>query len=458
MATTVDDYKKLFSAQEKELLDEYFTFLRFQTISADPSKKHELERCAEWLKTLLDESGFQVDLWETKGAPIVFATNLEAGPSKPTLLIYNHYDVQPVDPIEGWHSDPFSPRREGNLIYARGAQDNKGQCFYTLAALRLYLKANKKFPINIKWIIEGEEESGSCHLSQILEEKKNELQSDYLMVLDLGMRKIHLPAITLGTRGLVAMDVDVYGTKRDLHSGSHGGLAYNPLHALVELLASLRDEAGRIKVPGFYDAVTSPDAEELSRINFDFDEAEYEEETGKRPTGGEKSFSPLERAWLRPTIEINGIGGGYQGPGGKTVIASHAHAKLSCRLVANQDPQQIGSLVKHYLEGMAPSGIEVRVTVHDGMGKPVRTSASSRIIQALEEACRTVWWQEPEYILEGASIPIVSSLSKAIDAEIALFGLGLHSDNIHAPNECFGWDRIEKGFLTLCLTIDTLAT
>ncbi|MDB6081350.1 MAG: cNDP2 [Chlamydiia bacterium] len=458
MSTDNNDYKNLFRAQEKELLEEFFSFLRFQSISADPTKRPELQSCAAWLEKKLIESGFQVELWDKKETPIVFATHTDAGSSKPTLLLYNHYDVQPVDPLNLWHSDPFAPRKEGNLVYARGAQDNKGQCFYVLTALTLYLKKNKKFPINIKWIVEGEEESGSTGLAKILKEKSKELESDYLMVVDLGMRKSDLPAITLGTRGLTSMEIDVQGPKSDLHSGSNGGLSYNPIHAITALLSSLRDERGTIKVPGFYDTVITPKTEEISKINFDFNVQEFEEHTGQPPTGGEQKFSPLERAWLRPTIEINGIGGGYQGPGGKTIIPAHAHAKISCRLVPNQDPKEIAALIKKYLESQAPSGVQVKVTIHDGMGKPVRTNIDSKIVKALEAACTEVWGKEPEYILEGASIPIVSELSETIDTEIALFGLGLQTDNIHSPNECFGWDRIEKGFLTICKTIDLLAT
>jgi len=458
MPHTVDEYKKLFKAHESTLLDEYFAFLRFRSISADPVHLHDLQACAQWLELLLSESGLDVELWDKDKAPIVFASDMRAGPEQPTLLLYNHYDVQPVDPLALWHHDPFSPKKEGNLIYARGAQDNKGQCFYVLSALRLYLQLNKKFPINIKWIIEGEEESGSSGLYNILKEKKEALQCSSLLIVDLGMRKPHLPSITLGTRGLTSLDIEVQGTQGDLHSGMHGGVAYNPLHALVELLASLRDSRGRIQVPGFYDDVASLKAEELAHINLNFDEVEYEEQFGEEPTGGEKSFSPIERLWLRPTVEINGLSGGYQGPGGKTVIPSKAMAKISCRLVPHQDPQKIASLLSNYFKSMAPRGTSVTVTVHEGMGKPVRTSANSKVAKALETALKEVFWQQPEYILEGASIPIVSAFAESFDAEIGLFGLGLPSDNIHAPNECFGWDRIEKGFLTICRTIDTLAT
>lgn len=456
MAHDVSFYKKIFKDNEKRLLDEYFTFLRFPTISADPSKKKDLQQCANWLEKKLQGHGFTVEQWNKNDIPIVFAENLQAGPSKPTLLIYNHYDVQPVDPIDLWKSDPFEPVKQGNQIFARGAQDNKGQCFYVLSAVCEYIKQMKNFPLNVKLIIEGEEESGSSALFHLLDEKKTKLKADYAMIVDLGMKSQDAPAITLGTRGLLSLEIDVSGTNKDLHSGMHGGLAFNPIHALVSLLASLRDETGKIQVPGFYDAVIMPKAHETQKMNFTFDESDYEKQFGVRPTGGEKNYTPLERVWLRPTVEINGIGGGYQGPGGKTVITAKAHAKLSCRLVPNQDPEQIGELVKKFLIQRAPKGVDVKVTVHEGKGKPVRTKTESPIIQALEKACENVWQKKCEYILEGASIPVVAALQEKIHADIAMYGLGLNTDNIHAPNECFGWDRIEKGFCTICLTLDGL--
>ena len=454
----LDYYKNMFRSQERKLLEEYIRFLSYPSISADPERREDLRACAEWLTKEILDSGFDVELWNEKDAPIIFASHMEAGPTKPTLLIYNHYDVQPVDPLELWHNPPFTPTKVGDLIYARGAQDNKGQCFYVFAALKLYLRHHKTFPINIKWIIEGEEESGSHALTRLVKEKAKELNSDFLLIVDLAMRDANHPAITLGTRGLTSMEVDVNSTKGDLHSGAHGGLAYNPLHAISEILSALRDDRGVIQVPGFYDDVIPPMHEELSKINFTFSEEDYKDQFGAAPTGGEKSYSPLERNWLRPTIEINGIGGGYQGPGGKTVIPAHAHAKLSCRLVPNQDPKQIARLVKHYLESKAPTGTTVTVTVHEGMGKPVRTAIDSKIIKALESACISVWRKHPEYILEGASIPVVSEFAEILQSEIGMFGVGLPSDNIHAPNECFSWDRMEMGFLTICKLIDALAS
>ena len=448
----------LFDENEQALLDEFFTFLSFPSISADPAFRGELRACADWLKKNLVESGFQVDVWNEKDAPILLASDMRAGSDKPTLLLYNHYDVQPVDPIALWQQDPFKPKKMGNDIIARGAQDNKGQCFYVMTALKMYLKEKGHFPINIKWIIEGEEESGSHALASLLKEKKKELECDALMIVDLGMKRKEVAAITLGTRGLISLEVEVTSTKADMHSGVTGGLIYNPIHALTEILSKLRDSDGKILVPGFYDDVIMPKEKEISRINFEFDEKAFAEEFGAQTTGGEKTFLPLQRLWLRPTVEINGIGGGYQGAGGKTVIPAKAFAKITCRLVPNQSPERIAEGVKKYIESLQPPGVKVHVTVHEGRGSAVRVACDSPIMQALEKACEEVFKTPPEYILEGASIPVVSDLMQHLDCDLAMFGLGLNSDKIHSPNEQFGWDRIKKGYMTIVKTIDALAT
>ena len=252
--------KEIYKRDERNALQDFFTFLKFQSISSEPSYKPQINACADWLVKYLKNIGFNVELWPTKGHPVIFASNLEAGPDKPTLLIYNHYDVQPVDPLDAWESPPFEPTVRNGQVYARGAQDNKGQCFYTVLALKALLELHGSLPINIKLCIEGEEECGSSGLSSILKNRKEELKADSLAIVDLGMQKPGHPTVTLGVRGITTMDIEVQGTQTDLHSGSNGGLAYNPIHALVKILASLRDEKGRIAVKGFYDEV-----EELSR-------------------------------------------------------------------------------------------------------------------------------------------------------------------------------------------------
>jgi acetylornithine deacetylase/succinyl-diaminopimelate desuccinylase-like protein len=445
-----------FKFEEKQALKDYFTFLGFQSISSEPSYKGHVEACAAWLMQYLQKMGFDTQLWPTSGHPVIFASNLKAGPEKPTLLIYNHYDVQPVDPLNEWLSPPFEPTVKEGQVYARGAQDNKGQCFYTLLALKALLGRDKELPVNIKLCIEGEEECGSQGLSKILSQKKKELKADYLAIVDVGLHEPTVPAVTLGVRGIVTMDVEVQGTNTDLHSGSHGGLAYNPIHALIEILAKTHNQEGQVAIPGFYDDVVTVSSKERSQLALEFDEKKYISIFGAPPTGGEKAYSPSERAWLRPTLEVNGIHGGYSGAGFKTVIPAKASAKVSCRLVPNQEPQKIAKLVAQFIESQAPKGIQVKVHIHPGGGKAVRANPQSEIVQAFAKAYSEVFQAPCEFIFEGGSIPVVTELAQASGSEVVLVGLGLADDKIHAPNEHFGLDRIEKGFLVIARTLELL--
>lgn len=453
----VESIRSLFKKHEQEAIQDYFKFLSFQSISTEPAYTSQVKECADWLVTYLRDMHFNVELWPTSGHPTIFASYMKAGPDKPTLLIYNHYDVQPVDPLNLWTTPPFEPCIRKGEVYARGAQDNKGQCFYTIQALKLMLKRDKKFPINIKLCIEGEEECGSAGLSGILPQKHKELKADYLAIVDLGIQDRKTPSITLGIRGIVTMDVDVQSSKTDLHSGMHGGMAYNPLHALVEILSSLRDPSGKIKIPGFYDDVVSLNKSDKNQLSLDFDEQNYIDTFGMKPTGGERKLSPLERVWLRPALEINGLSGGYSGKGFKTVIPAKANAKVSCRLVPNQDPQKIGQLVARYLESQAPEGVSVKVHVHPGRGKAVHSDASSVVVQAFAQAYSEVFGSPCKFIFEGSSIPIVTELAEASGSEVVLVGLGLPDDHIHAPNEHFGLDRFEQGVAITIRAIEILS-
>jgi acetylornithine deacetylase/succinyl-diaminopimelate desuccinylase-like protein len=448
--------QELIKKNRQTIIQDYFTFLSYPSISSEPEFKSDVLKCANWVADYLKNMGFEVELWPTEGHPIIFASHLKAGPDKPTLLIYNHYDVQPADPYEEWDSPPFTPTEKDGEIYARGAQDNKGQCFYVIQALKLLLEQNGSLPLNIKLCIEGEEEMGSPSLSKVIPSRTQELEADYLAIVDLGIRERHVPCLTLGLRGLVTMDVEVEGSSTDLHSGSHGGIVYNPIHALVELLAGLRDKQGKITIPGFYDSVAAVSPEELSLLSFDFDAAEYEKQVGAFPAGGERDYAVLERGWIRPTLEINGICGGYTGKGFKTVIPAKAHAKISCRLVPNQDPQEIGALVADHLKKSAPQSISVQVHVHPGGGKASRVSPSSKVVKAFSKAFENVFKKPCQFILSGASIPIVPELSEACGGEVILLGLGLSTDRIHAPNEHFGLDRIEKGIQVMTQALELL--
>lgn len=451
----IEELKKEYEKNEKEILEDFFTFLKFQSISSEPEYKEEMKLCANWLVNYLKNLKFNTEIWETSGHPVIFAENLNAGPEFPTLLIYNHYDVQPVDPLDLWVSDPFEPQIRDGQIYARGAQDNKGQCFYTLQALKSLLKPDGSLPINIKLCIEGEEECGSHGLSSCLQEKAEKLKADYLAIVDLGISSLNNPSITLGIRGIITMDVEIKGAKADMHSGSNGGLLYNPNHALVEILARLRDSNGHIQIPKFYDDVVLLSEDEKALVSWDFDVAKYRSMFGVFPTGGEKNYLPLERNWTRPTLEINGISGGYSGSGFKTVIPSSASAKISCRLVPNQDPEKIASLIKDFIESEAPDGVTVSVHLHHG-GKAMHSNQNSKVVQAFKEAYSEVFNKPCVFVYEGASIPVVTNLKIAAQAEVVLVGLGLPSDCIHAPNEHFGIDRLKIGFLTIARAIELL--
>ncbi|MGA8164888.1 MAG: dipeptidase [Waddliaceae bacterium] len=456
MITALDTLKELYGQSKEQMFEDFFTFLKFSSISTEPEHQPEVLACANWLKEYIDKMGFQTEFWETSGHPVIFASHLQAGPNKPTILIYHHYDVQPVDPLELWESPPFEPAIREGEIYARGAQDNKGQCFYVLQALKILLNMEEKLPVNVKLCIEGEEEAGSSGLGDIVEKKREQLKADYLAVVDISILQPHLPTITLGVRGIALMDVDVQASNTDLHSGGHGGIAYNPIHALAEVLSSLRDRSGKITIPGFYDEVKTLTAEEKSQLALDFDEKEYTKMFGAKPVGGESSFSPFERAWIRPTLEINGISGGYTGQGFKTVIPSKAHAKISCRLVPNQDPVQIAKRVADYIRENIHDGVDVNVTIHQGGGKAVTSDISTAIVQSFAQAYEEVFQSPTKYIFQGGSIPVIDKLREASGSAVVFVGLGLPGDHIHAPNEHFGIDRMEKGCLIMARTLQIL--
>ena len=456
MREKIKELKEIYEKNKESALKDYYDFLKFQSISSEPEYHQEMYKCVNWLFLYLKNIGFDVKIWNPDHNPTLFASYEKAGLNQPTLLIYNHYDVQPVTPLDLWKSPPFEPTLVNEQVFARGAQDNKGQCFYVILALKALMERDGSLPINIKLCIEGEEESGSVVLSHLLKEKQVDLKADYLAVIDLGMINKDQPAITLGVRGIVTMDVEVEGTKSDLHSGFHGGIAFNPIHALISLLASLRDEKGKICVPHFYDDITPISTEELSHISLDFDEELYLNDFGAEPTGGEINRSPLERNWLRPTIEVNGITGGYSGDGFKTVIPSKASAKVSCRLVANQDPEKIKCLVSSFFKEKAPKGVRVSVHIHEGGGKAVKGSIDSKAVKAFSESYKEVFNKKCQYVYAGGSIPIITALAQASKAEVVMLGLGLGSDCIHAPNEHFSLDRIEKGFLATARALELM--
>jgi acetylornithine deacetylase/succinyl-diaminopimelate desuccinylase-like protein len=446
-----------FEANKDAILDDFFTFLKFESVSSEPDHEPQVIACCQWLTDALEQIGMTVEIWESEhGHPCIYAENLDAGTDKPTLLLYNHYDVQPVDPLELWETPPFEPTIRDGEIYARGAQDNKGQCFYTLQALKFVMERDGKLPINIKWIIEGEEECGSDNLAHFLTQKKEQLKSDYLAIVDMGLHDLDEPTVNIGVRGIVTFDVELTGSTTDMHSGSWGGIAYNPNRALTEVLAGLYDADGAVTVPGFYDEVKPLGDDTREMISTDFDNKAFKKMFGAEPIGGEKQFSPFERAWIRPTLEINGIAGGYAGEGFKTVIPAIAKAKLSCRLVPDQDPDLIGKRVIKHIESLTPKGITCKASYH-GLGQAVRSNPNSPVVKAFAEAYTETFQKSCGYTLDGGSIPIATALNDAAGSEIVLLGLGLPGDCIHAPNEHFGINRLKLGMQIMINTMEILS-
>lgn len=442
---TIASFQNWYTENKEEILKDFFTFLRFPSISTDPKHEQDVRKTAAWLCDYMKQIGLDVEIWETSGLPSIFGTHLKAGPGRPTLLIYHHYDVQPVDPIELWDSPPFEPVVKNNSVYARGAQDNKGQCFYSITAIRAFLSLVKEVGINLKVFIEGEEESGGHGTTEIVAKRKEELKADYLLIIDTGLPKRGEPGITLGTRGVLSMEVELKNSNTDLHSGSHGGIALNPNRALVSVLAKLWDASGRVTVPGFYDAVKEADK---GKFDPEFDLEAYKKAYGVKAFAAEKGFSLIETNWLRPVLEINGISGGYAGAGFKTVIPSKAIAKLSCRLVPDQDPAKIYQSIVQFLQNNIPEGMELKMHFYHG-APAFRSQTDAPIVKIVAQAYEEVFKKKCRYLLDGASIPIVVDLTKASGAQTVLMGFGLGEDNIHAPNEHFGLDRFEMGCITV---------
>lgn len=454
----MEQLKKYFAEKKEKFLEDFFTFLRFPSISADPAYREALCACALWLENQIKGLKLQVERWENAkeaGSPPVLFAQTAHDPKKKTLLIYNHYDVQPVDPLAEWRTEAFEPTLIDNKVIARGASDNKGQCFYTFLALQNLLE-RKALPVNIKWLIEGEEESGSRSLFSLLEQKKEQLLADHILIVDAGIEKKNRPAISLGARGIVTMTMTLIGSNRDLHSGSFGGIVYNPLRALVRMLASAHDNNLKVMVPGFYDAVIALSAEEKKLYNFHFDEENYRKNFAIVPTGMEKGFTPLEACMVQPTLEFNGISGGYSGQGFKTVIPAKAEVKISARLVPDQDPLTIAANIKKFFENITPPGIKCNITIHEGRARGFRTRADSQLAHAFSESYESVFGHSCDKILVGGSIPISADLQKVAGGDLLLVGVSLPEDLIHAPNEQFGLDQMELGFLTMVRGIELL--
>ncbi len=446
MASQVPALFAHFSSVQEEVLARYFDFLKFKSISTDPAFRSEVLSCCSWLRSQLDRAGFTTEIWETSGHPTVFAER-HIRPDCPTVLVYGHYDVQPVEPLDAWQTPPFQPEIRDGHVYARGAQDNKGQFWYFFEAVRYCLERDANFPLNIKFLVEGEEEIGSPGLQGILEAKQDRLSADYVLIVDCGIPSMSRPAVTVGLRGGCLITVTVNGPKIDLHAGQHGNVARNPNQALVQLLSKLHDEDGKVLVPGFYDGIEEMSEAERTLIDFSFDEADYEKTFGTKAEGGESGFPPNERRWLRPSLELNGIGGGYVGQGTKGIIPSTAIAKLSCRLVPGQDPLRIQKIVADYLRSQSPRGVRVDVELQPGASSAVRTSPRAHVTNVCRETLGEIFGTPACCVLEGWTVPVTSRLSAVSGGQTALIGLALPDDQIHAPNERFSLERLAKGFV-----------
>jgi len=449
-----EQLKDWFKKHSTENMEIFFDYLRFPSISTDSTYKKDVLECADWLIDFCKSFGLESKLIDTPHYPIVFAEK-HISEKYPTILIYGHYDVQPVDPLELWKSDPFEPKLENDNIFARGALDNKGQNFYVLLLLKALHELNISPQVNIKLCIEGEEESSSKGLSEILTDKKkiSDLSCDYLLVVDADIPAKDKPAITLGARGIVPMDIELIGSDTDLHSGHHGGIIYSPIRALVEVLAKMWDENGAVAIDKFYEDVKEYSKEDLNELDLSFDKEEYKKSFGARALAPEGGRDILESNWLRPSIEINGIYGGYTKPGFKTVIPASANAKVSCRLVPDQSPEEVGEKISKFLSDNIPKGMEIKVNVMHG-GKPISADPNSVIAKGAEKAYSKVFNKPCKKIMTGGSIPVIAELKDALDCEVVLMGMGLSDDNIHAPNEHFSWDRLERGFYVIGMLID----
>ena len=446
MEFPLSKFEKWFEQHEKSIQSDFFQFLSFRSISTDPDSHPECLKAASFLVSRLQGIGLEAELLKSPGLPVVFAQS--AKENERSILFYHHYDVQPEDPIELWEWDPFTPRFQDGKVFARGASDNKGQCFITLTVLEALKELLGSSPLNIKLFIEGEEESEGIGTAAVIAERGDLLKSDALCVVDFDLPGAAIPGITMGYRGIVALDIECTNSATDLHSGMHGGVALNPIRILTESLASFFDERGKVAVPHFYDGVEDLTEEEKQAFDFCFDEAQYRKEFGVGALYKEEGYSVQESGCIRPTLEVNGIWGGYTGTGFKTVIPSSAYAKVSCRLVGKQDPVAIQKHLRDFLEKSMPEGASLKLTFHAG-AHPFRSSLDSPLTTIITNSMEEVFKQPCRYTLCGGSVPIIHDLAKAVGGDVALFGFALATDNIHAPNEHFKWDCFKKGFLVI---------
>ena len=440
--------KEYLTQNKDRFLSELFDLLRIPSVSADSKHAGDVRKAAVFLQEKLKAAGVdQVELCETAGHPIVFGEKI-VNPALPTVLVYGHYDVQPPDPLNLWTSPPFEPVIKDDKIYARGSCDDKGQVYMHVKAFEAMTKLNA-LNCNIKFMIEGEEEVGSEHLATFVKENKAKLKADVILISDTAIISLDHPSITVGLRGLSYMEVEVTGPNRDLHSGVYGGAVANPINVLSKMIASLHDEQGRVTIPGFYDKVVQLSASDREAINkAPFLLENYKKDLDIDDVKGEDGYTTVERTGIRPTLDVNGIWGGYTGEGAKTVLPSKAYAKISMRLVPNQDNGEISELFAKHFKAIAPKSVKVKVTALHG-GQAAVTPTDSKAFQAASAAFEEVWGKRPIPTRDGGSIPIVALFKKELGLDTVLMGFGLDSDAIHSPNEHYGIKNFMLGIETI---------
>lgn len=429
---------------EQADLERFYEFLRFPSVSTDSSLRSSSIDCCRWVADLLTEHGFEVSIADTPGYPAVIG-QWGKKPGAPTVMVYGHYDVQPAEPLDLWETPPFEPVERGGRIYARGATDNKGQILAHMLGMGRWLKHAGELPVNVVFLVEGEEEVGSPNLPRVLQERGADLACDVAVVSDTGMVGPGIPTLTYGLRGIACLEVVVTGPKGDLHSGIFGGAIANPATVLCRLLGQLHDQDGRVTVPGFYEGVRTIEAwEKEAWERLPVGDDEILEWTGVPELHGEKGHGSLARIWARPTLEINGVGGGYQGEGTKTIIPSKAFAKISCRLVPRQHHREVTAKVKAFIESLAPVGVKVEVRELHG-GEPYLLDPRGKWGRAAQASLKECFGGEPALICEGGSVPIVQEFKEILGVDTLLLGLALPDANLHAPNENFPLENLEKG-------------
>ena len=445
------------NVNREKYLDELKALLAIPSISALPEHAGDVKRCADWCADEMRRIGLQnVRLIATPGNPVVYGDWL-AAPGAPTILFYGHYDVQPVDPLNLWESPPFEATIRDGEIYARGSADDKGQVFMHFKAVEAHLKQNGRLPVNMKFILEGEEEVGSVNLDDFVRAHKGDLRADVVVISDSGMFARGVPSMCYGLRGLVYFQLDLRGSSTDLHSGSFGGAVANPAFVLAQIIAQMKDRGGRVKIPGFYDDVRALEEwERQAWSQLPFNEKQYKKNFGIPKLFGEAEYTTLERTWARPTFEVNGLLSGFTGEGAKTVLPAVAMAKVSMRLVPNQDPNTIAGLFEAYVKKLAPKTVELTITRMHG-GKPWMTSFDNPFVQAAGRAIEKGFGKAPVFTREGGSIPVVSTFQEELGLPSVLFGVGLPDENAHAPNEKLDVSNFHNGIIASAYLYEEIA-